>query len=101
MNTNSFNKENLDLLRKISKEKKTSQRKLAKDLGISLGKLNYCLNRLIEKGMVKIKNFQKNTNKSNYLYILTPKGVREKTKLTYSFLKKMMKEYEDLHKDVQ
>lgn len=101
MNINSSNKENLNLLRKISKQNKITQRKLAKDLGISLGKLNYCLKRLIEKGMIKIDNFHKNSNKSNYLYILTHKGIKEKTKLTFDYMKRISKEYDELKRDLR
>ena len=64
------NQDNLDLLRKISKKPKVSQRKLANELGFSLGKLNYCLNALKKKGFIKIKNFKNNKNKINYIYIL-------------------------------
>lgn len=101
MNTKSTNKDNLNLLRKISEGKKHSQRKMAKDLGFSLGKLNYCLNALKKKGMVKIENFQKHPNKTNYLYILTPRGIKEKTKLTIAFMNRMMKEYDELKKDLE
>ena len=64
----------LDILRKINLNPKTSQRELANELGFSLGKLNYLLNALLEKGLVKIKNFKKNPKKTNYLYLLTKKG---------------------------
>ena len=86
----------LDLLIKIDKNPKYSQRKLAGELGFSLGKLNYCLKALKDKGLVKINNFQ--ANKSNYFYILTPSGIKEKTKLTLNFMKRKMKEYEELKK---
>ena len=83
----------LNLLRQIGSNKNKSQRDLAKEMGFSLGKLNYCLKRLNEKGLVKIKNFKKNPNKLNYVYLLTPKGINEKTKLTINFMKRKMKEY--------
>ena len=67
---------------------------------ISLGKLNYCLKALKVKGLVKISNFKKNPNKSNYIYILTPKGITQKTKLTINFMKRKMKEYEELKKEI-
>ena len=79
--------DHFDVLRKIQNNPKFSQRKLAEDLGFSLGKLNYCLKSLQEKGLVKIENFRKNPNKINYVYVLTPKGVAEKTKLTINFMK--------------
>ena len=70
------------VLRKIQQKPSSSQRELANDLGFSLGKLNYCLKALKDKGLIKIGNFKKNPNKLNYAYILTPKGIAEKTKLT-------------------
>ncbi len=93
--------EHFDILRKIQKKPNASQRELASDLGFSLGKLNYCLKALQEKGFVKIKNFNKNPNKINYFYILTPKGVAEKTKLTLDFMKRKMKEYDELKKEME
>ena len=95
------NQENLDLLRKISKQPKVSQRALAGELGFSLGKLNYCLNSLRKKGLIKIKNFKKNKNKLNYIYILTPKGIAKKTMLTMNFMKRKMREYEELKKELE
>ena len=88
----------LDLLIKIDKNPKSSQRKLAGELGFSLGKLNYCIKALKEKGLIKINNFRKNPNKSNYFYILTPSGIKEKTTLTLNFMKRKMAEYEELKK---
>jgi len=73
---------------------------LADELGFSLGKLNYCLKALKQKGLVKIKNFKKNPKKINYVYILTPKGITEKSKLTFNFMKLKMKEYEELKKEI-
>jgi len=88
--------DHLNLLRKIKKKSYSSQRKLAGDLGFSLGKLNYCLKALQEKGLIKIENFKKNPKKINYIYVLTPKGITEKTKLTVNFMKRKMKEYDEL-----
>ena len=88
------NQDNLDILRKIQKNPKVSQREMAEELGFSLGKLNYCLKALKEKGLIKIENFKKNPNKINYFYILTPKGIQEKTRLTLNFMKRKMDEYE-------
>ena len=90
----------LEILRKINKKPKLSQRELAKELGFSLGKLNYCIKELKKKGLVKIENFKKNPNKFNYIYLLTPKGVSEKTKLTINFMKKKAKEYDELKKEL-
>ena len=74
---------------------------LAKDLNFSLGKLNYCLKSLKEKGLIKINNFKKNPKKMNYIYVLTPKGLAEKTKLTISFMKRKMIEYDELKKEIE
>jgi len=90
-----------NVLRKIQKKPSSSQRELADDLGFSLGKLNYCLKALKGKGLVKMKNFQRNPNKINYVYALTPKGVTEKTKLTINFMKRKMKEYEELKAEIK
>tara|TARA_B100001121_G_C18369237_1_gene470831 strand:- start:344 stop:640 length:297 start_codon:yes stop_codon:yes gene_type:complete len=93
--------DHFDVLRKIQKKPKASQRELANDLGFSLGKLNYCIKSLQEKGLVKIENFKRNPNKTNYIYILTPKGIAEKTKLTINFMKRKMKEYDELKKELE
>ena len=93
--------DHFEILRKIQKKPNSSQRELASELGFSLGKLNYCLKALQKKGYVKIKNFSKNPNKINYLYLLTPKGVTEKTKLTLNFMKRKMKEYDELKKEME
>ena len=94
------NPDHFNVLRKIQKKPESTQRQLAEDLGFSLGKLNYCLKALKVKGLVKISNFKKNPNKSNYIYILTPKGITQKTKLTINFMKRKMKEYEELKKEI-
>lgn len=94
------NQDYLDILRKIKQKPNSSQRKLAKELGFSLGKLNYCLKALKDKGLVKVENFKKNPNKIKYFYILTPAGIAAKTKLTLNFMKKKIKEYDDLKKDL-
>ena len=94
------NPDQFEVLRKIGSNPKATQRELAKKLGISLGKLNYCLLALKEKGLIKIQNFNSQKNKIRYLYILTPKGISEKTKLTLNFMKRKMKEYDDLKKEL-
>tara|TARA_B100000029_G_C17529360_1_gene942785 strand:+ start:1071 stop:1382 length:312 start_codon:yes stop_codon:yes gene_type:complete len=95
------NSDYLDLLRKIRSRPRTSQRKLAQELGFSLGKLNYVLKSLKQKGFVKIKNFQNQKNKIKYIqYVITPKGVSERTKLTINFMKRKMREYEELKKEL-
>ena len=95
------NQDYLNLLRKIQKKTNTTQRKLADELGFSLGKLNYCLKALKLKGLIKINNFKRNPNKLNYIYDLTPKGVAEKTKLTINFMMRKMKEYDELKKEIK
>ena len=77
-----------------------TQRELAKKLGISLGGVNYCLKALIKIGHIKVNNFQKNPNKSAYLYLLTPSGISEKAALTTDFLKRKMIEYEMLKNEL-
>ena len=94
------NQDNLDLLRTINNRPNTSQRKLANELGFSLGKLNYCLKELKIKGLIKIKNFKNNKNKINYVYVLTPEGLAKKTRLTVNFMKRKMQEYEQLKKEL-
>ena len=93
--------DHFNILRKIQKKPKSSQRDLAGELGFSLGKLNYCLKALKNKGFVKVENFKKNPNKLNYVYVLTPKGITEKTKLTVNFMKRKLKEYDELKKEIK
>lgn len=88
------------LLKSIEENPKQSQRDLSKSLGISLGKLNYCLRALVDRGMVKAQNFSRNPTKSDYLYLLTPMGVEEKGKVTLRFLRRKMQEYEQLKQDI-
>ena len=88
------------ILRKIHKSPSRSQRGLASDLGISLGKLNYCMKALQEKGLIKIKNFKK-IQKINYIYVLTPQGIATKTRLTINFMKRKLKEYDELKKEIE
>jgi len=95
------NQDYLNLLRKIKSKPQSSQRELAEELGFSLGKLNYCLNALKNKGLIKINNFRKNPNKINYIYVLTPKGISEKTKLTVNFMRRKMHEYDELKKELK
>ena len=95
------NEDNLQVLRKLIEKPEYTQRELAKELNFSLGKLNYCLKSLQQKGLIKIKNFKKNPKKLNYLYLLTPKGISEKTKLTLNFMKRKMQEYEELKREIE
>ena len=93
--------DHLDVLRKIQKKPKSTQRELAEVLGFSLGKLNYCLNELKKKGFVKMNNFRKSLNKFRYFYVLTPTGITVKTKLTINFMKRKMKEYDELKREIK
>ena len=90
----------LDLLRKLEANPQYTQRKLSQEMGVSLGKVNYCMKKLIEKGWVKLINFSRNPNKVGYTYLLTPKGMEEKSRLTYAFLKIKMEEYEMLKEEI-
>ena len=95
------NQDHFQVLRKIKSNPNSSQRELANELGFSLGKLNYCLKALKDKGLIKIGNFRRNPNKLGYAYILTPKGISTKTKLTLNFMKKKMQEYDELKKEIE
>ena len=90
----------LDLLRKLEENPNYTQRELSKEMGVSLGKVNYCMKKLIEKGLVKLSNFSHNADKVSYIYLLTPKGIENKTKLTIEFLKIKIKEYEILQEEI-
>ncbi len=89
------------VLHLLEEEPELTQRELAQKLGISLGGVNYCLKALIDIGHIKAGNFSKNPNKSVYLYLLTPKGIAEKAKLTAGFLKRKMTEYHALKKEIE
>ncbi|MHB1116070.1 MarR family EPS-associated transcriptional regulator [Sideroxydans sp.] len=89
------------LLKALEENPGLSQRDLAKKLGISLGKVNYCLNALVEKGSVKINNFRKSDNKLAYAYILTPQGLEARAKTTTHFLRRKILEYELLKAEIE
>tara|TARA_B110001452_G_C14890161_1_gene311120 strand:- start:218 stop:514 length:297 start_codon:yes stop_codon:yes gene_type:complete len=90
-----------NILRKIDSSPDITQRKLANELGFSLGKLNYCLKALQKKGLIKLQNFKKKPNKIRYLrYVITPKGISERTNLTIDFMKRKLKEYDELKKEL-
>jgi EPS-associated MarR family transcriptional regulator len=89
------------VLHLLEEEPELTQRELAQKLGISLGGVNYCLKALIDLGHIKVGNFTKNPNKSIYLYLLTPKGITEKAKLTAGFLKRKMAEFHSLKKEIE
>ena len=88
------------LLKKLEVTPAISQRELAREMGMSLGKVNFCLRALIDKGMVKASNFHSSQNKLSYLYVLTPKGVESKITLTARFFKRKTAEYEALQKEL-
>ncbi len=88
------------LLKELDTNPDISQRELAKSVGISLGKTNYCLKALVEAGWVKAGNFARSENKINYAYVLTPKGLSEKTAVTVRFLKKKQTQYEQLEQEI-
>ncbi len=90
----------LDLLRRLESNPEYTQRELSKEMDVSLGKVNYCIKKLTEKGWIKLTNFKQNPNKVGYAYLLTPRGIEEKTKLTFSFLKRKIKEYEILKDEI-
>lgn len=90
----------LDLLRKIELNPECTQRELSKEMGVSLGKVNYCIKKLTEKGWIKLTNFTHNPNKMGYAYLLTPSGIDEKTRLTFSFLNRKIDEFEVLKKEI-
>jgi len=90
----------LDLLRKLESNPEYTQRKLSQEMGISLGKVNYCIQKLTAKGWVKLTNFTRSSNKLGYMYLLTPKGIDQKATLTTSFLKIKLKEFEVLKNEI-
>ncbi len=89
------------ILKSLEKDPNYTQRQLSKDLDISLGNVNYCLKNLVEKGFVKIDNFRKSKNKTQYSYLLTPKGIEEKAKLTIEFIKIKTQEYNRLKNEIK
>tara|TARA_Y100000310_G_C20466270_1_gene707797 strand:- start:467 stop:778 length:312 start_codon:yes stop_codon:yes gene_type:complete len=98
-----YDQDQFNVLRKIQNKPESSQRELAKDLGFSLGKLNYCLKSLNNKGLVKIQNFKNKKSKISYIkkYILTPKGIEFRINLTIQFMKRKMKEYDELKSEIE
>ena len=89
------------LLKRLQDDPNISQRDLAKDLDISLGKVNYCLKGLMEKGWVKARNFRNSKNKLAYAYYLTPHGMEEKARVTLSFLQYRLKQYENMEREIE
>jgi EPS-associated MarR family transcriptional regulator len=91
---------NFRVMRLLQENPDLTQRELAEKLGVSVGGLNYCLKALMEKGLVKMQNFTHSKNKFGYVYVLTPRGIAEKAKLTSNFLKRKMEEYEALKAEI-
>ena len=89
------------ILRLLETQPEISQRELARELGVSLGRVNYCMQALMEKGMVKAANFKNSNNKKAYMYFLTRKGIGEKARATTRFLKRRMAEYEALRREIE
>ena len=90
----------LKVLRHLQANPEVTQRELAEELGVSLGKVNYCLKALISKGLVKARNFRNSNNKRSYFYILTPKGIEEKARISVAFLRHKVQEYEQLKVEI-
>jgi EPS-associated MarR family transcriptional regulator len=91
----------LKVLRHLEANPEITQRELAQELGISLGKANYCMKALIQKGWVKANNFKNNKNKAAYAYLLTPKGIEHKAQITVRYLKSKLAEYEALKTEIE
>ena len=89
------------IMKVLESNPEISQRKLASELGISLGRVNYCMQALMEAGLVRVRNFRSSKKKSGYVYHLTPRGIEEKLRVTSRFLKRKMKEYEELEKEIE
>lgn len=88
------------LLNLIQENPKISQRQLAEEMGVSVGKINYCIKALVKAGQIKLNNFKHSKNKFGYVYLLTPKGIRDKTKVTLRFLEIKKRQYESIKKEI-
>jgi len=95
------NETHLKVLRHIEENPEITQRELANELGVSLGKANYCLKALINKGLVKARNFKNSANKRAYIYVLTPKGIETKARISVKFLQRKVEEYETLRLEIE
>tara|TARA_Y100000816_G_C26001642_1_gene523409 strand:- start:402 stop:713 length:312 start_codon:yes stop_codon:yes gene_type:complete len=95
------NQDQFEVLRKIYKAGKNNQRSLSAQLGFSLGKFNYCLKKLKDHGLIKVKRFKASKNKFNYMYVLTPRGMKTRTKLTINYMNQKMREYDELKKELK
>ena len=101
MNTKSSTEIRYRLLKLLEKNPNLTQRQMAEEMGLSLGKFNYCLKELAKKGIVKIERFTTSDRKAAYMYLLTPKGIEEKTRITANFLKRKMAEYDQLKQEIR
>tara|TARA_X000000368_G_C22991938_1_gene694735 strand:- start:822 stop:1145 length:324 start_codon:yes stop_codon:yes gene_type:complete len=97
----SYSETELEILRKIEENPRLTQRQIAEQMDLSLGKINYLIKALLNKGLLKINNFRRSDNKLGYLYLLTPKGVDTKKELTLTFLKRKSEEFDKLKKEIQ
>ena len=95
------NQDQFEVLRKIYKAGKNNQRSLSAQLGFSLGKFNYCLKKLKDHGLIKVKRFKASKNKFNYMYVLTPRGMKTRTKLTINYMNQKMREYDEIKKELK
>ena len=91
----------LEILKLLQAQPQMSQRDLAQAMGVSLGKANYCLKALMDKGLVKLENFRNNPDKRQYAYLLTPAGIEERTRITLAFLRRKVVEYETLEREIE
>ena len=98
---NNLTSDDLNVLRHLESEQKVSQRDLSNTLGISLGKVNFIIRALIDKGIIKAKNFKNNKNKRAYAYYLTREGIEEKSRLTIKFFQRKMSEYDNLKRELK
>ncbi len=89
------------ILTLLAARPEASQRDLARELNVSVGKINYCLRALVEKGLLKINNFRRAKNKLSYAYVLTPKGIEEKVEVTYRFLRRKIEEHDALSQEIE
>ena len=89
------------ILKSLEQDSRFTQRQLSNNLGVSLGKVNYCVKSLIEKGFIKVNNFRNSNNKIQYSYLLTPKGIEEKAKLTLDFIRIKTQEYDTLKQEIE
>jgi EPS-associated MarR family transcriptional regulator len=101
VNPDHHHEETLKVLCEINRNPEVTQRELSSKLGISLGKVNFLMKALMQRGLIKVQNFKKSNNKIGYLYFLTPQGAEEKAKTTYYFLKRKMQEYEKLEEEIR